>query len=84
MRTLPQHIGICPCGNPTQTAVANWGIAPTNHASLAFCDVPVLPNCGRPMFAAVPVPPETTPLRMSTASWAIAGSIDWVGRALAR
>src|SRR5262245_25581421 len=73
IRTLPQHIGICPCGNPTHTAVTSCGTAPTNHASLAFCAVPVLPNCGRPMLAPTPVPDRTTPLRMSTASAAIAG-----------
>src|SRR5262245_60571362 len=74
IRTLPQHIGTCPCGNPTQTAVTSCGTAPTNHASLAFCAVPVLPNCGRPMLAPTPVPDCTTSLRMSTASAAIAGS----------
>src|SRR5918996_1182591 len=73
-RTLPQHIGICPWGNPTHTAVVSCGTEPTNQASLAFCAVPVLPNCGRPMFAAVPVPDVTVPFRMSTASCAIAGS----------
>ena len=56
-----------PCGKPTHTAVTIWGIAPNDHASLAFCAVPVLPNCGRPMFAPTPVPELTTPFRMSTA-----------------
>ena len=33
MRVNPPYIEICPCGNPTHTAAASCGIAPTNHAS---------------------------------------------------
>ena len=33
MRVKPPYIEICPCGNPTQTAAASCGIAPTNQAS---------------------------------------------------
>ena len=50
-------IGISPCGYPIQTHVASSGVYPQNHASTYSCAVPVLPAAGRPMLAAVPVPP---------------------------
>ena len=52
---------ISPCGYPTHTQVTSCGTYPQNQASRYSCAVPVLPAAGRPMFAAVPVPPEITP-----------------------
>jgi hypothetical protein len=46
---------------PIQTAAANWGTYPTNQTSRSEEVVPVLPAAGRPIWAAVPVPPLITP-----------------------
>src|SRR4028119_1462381 len=45
---------------PTQTAVDNCGVYPTNQISRSEDVVPVLPAAGRPIFAFFPVPPVIT------------------------
>jgi hypothetical protein len=45
-------IGMSPSRRPTQTAVASWGVNPTNQALPWFSVVPVLPASGRPIEAA--------------------------------
>src|ERR1035437_4102207 len=43
-------------GVPTQTAVVNCGVKPTNHDCLLLSVVPVLPAAGRPPARALPAP----------------------------
>src|SRR5207253_1765201 len=74
IRVVGGIIDTCPRGNPTHTAAVSCGIAPTNQAFEWSMAVPVLPICGRPMLAAVPVPYRTTFCRIRSTTDAILGS----------
>src|SRR6478735_11817405 len=62
-------------GKPTHTAVANFGVKPTNHASMFLSVVPVLPPWApQPgMIDLVPVPPVALAARILTA-WSVTPS----------
>src|SRR5664280_249474 len=53
-------------GVPTQTAVVNCGVKPTNHDCFSLSVVPVLPAAGRPPASSLPAP---VPLAMT--AWRI-------------
>jgi hypothetical protein len=65
-------------GRPTHTAVETCGVYPTNHASVESWVVPVFPATGRPIAAALPVPPgPTTRSSIAVTRCAISGAITW-------
>jgi len=66
--------GTAPTGDPCQTVAESCGVKPRNHASVLLSVVPVLPATARPESCApVPVPPATTPRRISVAQAATSG-----------
>lgn len=61
---------------PIHTAVASWGVNPTNQASPLSSDVPVLPAVGCSANRALPpVPPVTTPWSTAVA-WAATSGVN--------
>src|ERR1039457_6232925 len=63
-------------GVPTQTAVVNCGVKPTNHDWFSLSVVPVLPAAGRPPARALPaaVPLAITAWRIWATPLATEGS----------